>query len=147
MTNKVEYIHYKKVLYALIIRGQNQFKKKGVNFVTKNEDLLQVGFIKHKNKHFIKPHTHIKKKRIINFCSEVLLLKKGILKIIFFNDKGREINLDKRLYKNDLIILFKGGHGFEVIKDIEMIEIKQGPYVMGKDKLLFDYDKKTNPSK
>ena len=33
----------------------------------------------------------------------------------------------KKLYANDLIIMSKGGHGFKVLKDIEMIEVKQGP--------------------
>ena len=140
MPNKIEYIFNKKNLYALIIRGKNQFKKKGVNFITKNEDLIQVGFLKHKSKHLIKPHIHLKKKRVINFCSEVLILKKGILKIIFFNEKGEKTNISKKLFKNDLIILFKGGHGFEVIKDVEIIEVKQGPYVITKDKHLFKND-------
>ena len=55
----------------------------------------------------------------------------------FFNTKGREIPKTKILYKNDIIILFQGGHGFEVEKNCEIIEVKQGPYLEGKDKKLF----------
>ena len=31
-------------------------------------------------------------------------------------------------------MLVHGGHGFKVLKDIEMLEIKQGPYTLSKDK-------------
>jgi len=36
------------------------------------------------------------------------------------------------LSQHDVILLIKGGHGFEVLEEIEMFEIKQGPYVGGK---------------
>ena len=76
-------------------------------------------------------------KRLVNFSSEVLIIKKGQLKVNFFNTKGRKIPKTKILYKNDIIILFQGGHGFEVEKNCEIIEVKQGPYLEGKDKKLF----------
>jgi hypothetical protein len=36
-----------------------------------------------------------------------------------------------------VILLITGGHGFEVIEDLEMVEIKQGPYVGEQDKTRF----------
>ena len=48
--------------------------------------------------------------------------------------KGKDIKKDKILYKGDIIILFKGGHGFKFYKNTKIIEIKQGPYIEGKDK-------------
>ena len=35
-------------------------------------------------------------------------------------------------------MLVKGGHGFKVIKEVQMIEIKQGPYSLSKDKVKFE---------
>ena len=35
-------------------------------------------------------------------------------------------------------MLSSGGHGFKVLKDIEMVEVKQGPYFISKDKVKFD---------
>jgi hypothetical protein len=35
-------------------------------------------------------------------------------------------------------MLVHGGHGFKVLKNVEMIEIKQGPYILSKDKVKFD---------
>jgi hypothetical protein len=35
-------------------------------------------------------------------------------------------------------MLVNGGHGFKVLKDVEMIEIKQGPYILSSDKVKFN---------
>ena len=34
-------------------------------------------------------------------------------------------------------MLVNGGHGFKILRDVEMIEIKQGPYNLIKDKMKF----------
>jgi hypothetical protein len=132
----LEKIFFKNELFALILRKQNQFKKYGVDFFTNNKDLLQVGLIKHKKNHQIKSHKHIKKIRKINYCTEVLIIKKGVLKIRFYNNDGIDIKKDKTLRKEDIIILFKGGHGFLTKEKLEMIEVKQGPYIENSDKIL-----------
>ena len=44
----IEQVIHKKTIYAIIVKNKNQFKEKGVNFVTKNEELFQLGFIRHK---------------------------------------------------------------------------------------------------
>jgi hypothetical protein len=133
---KVEKIFFKKELFALILRKKNQFKKYGVDFFTNNKDFLQVGLIKHKKNHQIKAHKHIKKIRKINYCTEVLIIKKGAIKIRFYNNNGINIKKDKTLRKEDIIILFKGGHGFLTKEKLEMIEVKQGPYIENSDKIL-----------
>jgi hypothetical protein len=33
--------------------------------------------------------------------------------------------------------LASGGHGFEALEELEMVEVKQGPYVGDKDKTRF----------
>jgi hypothetical protein len=33
-----------------------------------------------------------------------------------------------------------GGHGFKVIKDVEMLEFKQGPFSVKKDKIKFNHN-------
>ena len=35
-------------------------------------------------------------------------------------------------------MLVHGGHGFKVLNDVEMLEIKQGPYKLTKDKIKFE---------
>jgi mannose-6-phosphate isomerase-like protein (cupin superfamily) len=41
------------------------------------------------------------------------------------------------LESGDVILLIKGGHGFEVLEELEMIEVKQGPYLGEQDKVRF----------
>ena len=46
-------------------------------------------------------------------------------------------------------MLVEGGHGVKVIKDVEMIEVIQGPYSLIKDKVKFTgiYDKRNKIKK
>ena len=138
MKNSLIEIKNKKILYALIIKKKRKFIKKGVDFLTKDQDLLQLGFINHKKNHHIKSHIHLKKPRVINYCTEVLLIEKGKVKIKFFDNKNSDIKKDKILNNGDIIILFQGGHGFKFLKKTQIIEIKQGPYVEGKDKIIIE---------
>tara|TARA_B100000965_G_scaffold210280_1_gene175733 strand:- start:251 stop:679 length:429 start_codon:yes stop_codon:yes gene_type:complete len=138
MKNSVIQIRHKHTLYALIIKKRRKFIKKGVDFVTDEKDLLQVGFLNHKKNHIIESHIHLKKRRVINYCTEVLLIEKGKVKIKFFDNKNFDIKKDKILNKGDVIILFEGGHGFKVIEKTQIIEVKQGPYVEDNDKKLIE---------
>ena len=36
---------------------------------------------------------------------------------------------DRILASGDVILLASGGHGIDIIKDAEIIEVKQGPYI------------------
>ena len=139
MKNSIIEIRNKKVLYALIIKKKRRFIKKGVDFITKEHNLLQLGFLNHKKNHLIKSHIHLKKPRIINYCTEVLLIEKGKVKIKFFDNNNFDIKKDKILNKGDIIILFQGGHGFKILEKTQIIEIKQGPYVEGKDKKIIEW--------
>ena len=122
----------KKFGYIVIYR-----KKLGVNFLTPKELSHQVGFIKHKSKHIIKPHKHYKNIRRIEYTSEVLIILSGKLRVDFYNNKEKYL-FSKVIKKNDIIILNSGGHGFKVLETVEMIEVKQGPYNIKTDKKVFN---------
>ena len=42
------------------------------------------------------------------------------------------------LETGDVILLSEGGHGFEILEETEMIEVKQGPYAGENDKTRFE---------
>jgi len=114
-----------------------KYKKKiGVNFLTPKKLNHQIGFIKHKKKYVIKPHRHFKNLRKINYTSEVLLITKGKIRVDFYSKKEKYL-FSRIIKKNEIIILIAGGHGFEVLKNCEIIEVKQGPYNQKKDKIVF----------
>ena len=74
--------------------------------------------------------------RRIHRTSEVLFIKKGLLRVDFYKDNKKYL-YSKILKKNDIIILNEGSHGFKILKNCSMIEIKQGPFVKSLDKKRF----------
>ena len=132
----IEKIIYKKKKLALIVRDKYR-KKKGITFFTSNEDTQQFAYMKHKKKHIIKPHVHKKRLTKIYYTTEVILILKGILRVDFYTHFKKYL-FSKVLKSKDIIMLINGGHGFKVLKDVEMIEIKQGPYSLIRDKIKFE---------
>ena len=132
----IEKINYKKKLLALIVRGKYR-NKKGITFFTPKESTQQFGYMKHKKKYIIKPHLHKKRVTKILYTTEVILLLKGMLRVDFYNLRQKYL-FSKIIKEKDIIMLVHGGHGFKVLKDVEMIEIKQGPYILSKDKIKFE---------
>ncbi len=132
----IEKILHKKRLFALIVRRQFR-KKSGINFFTSKESTQQFGFMKHKKNHIIKPHKHNKRLTRILRTTEVILLLKGTLRVDFYNDKNKYL-FSKIINEGDIIMLVYGGHGFKILKNVEMIEVKQGPYSLASDKIKFN---------
>ena len=132
----IEKIIHKKKMLALIVRARYR-RKKGITFFTQNESTQQFGYMKHKRDHIIKPHLHKKRLTKIYYTSEVILILKGILRVDFYNQFKKYL-FSKILKSKDIIMLVSGGHGFKILKDVEMLEIKQGPYNLIKDKIKFE---------
>ena len=132
----IEKIIHKKKMLALIVRGKYR-RKKGIHFFTPESATQQFGYMKHNKKHIIKPHLHQKRLTKILSTTEVILIMKGVLRVDFYNQKKRYL-YSKILKKDDIIMLVHGGHGFKVLKNVEMLEIKQGPYSVSKDKVKFE---------
>lgn len=130
----LETIKNKKNILAIII--YKGYHKKGIEFFTPGEFSQQLAFISHKAGKVIGAHTHQVVKREISFTQEVLILKKGKLKVNFYNGKSKYF-CTRTLRTGDVILLASGGHGFEVLEDIEMIEVKQGPYLNKDYKIRF----------
>ena len=132
----IEKIFHKKKLLALIVRGTYR-KKRGITFFTPNESTQQFGYMKHKKKHIVKPHLHKKRITKILYTTEVILLLKGVLRVDFYNH-AKNYLFSKILKQKDIIMLVHGGHGFKALRGVEMLEIKQGPYSLIKDKIKFE---------
>ena len=127
-------IEYDGKLLALILRAD--FSEPGITFFTPDNYSPQLGFMKHKSGHQIAPHIHNEIKRDVFLTQETLLIKKGVLRVDFY-DESQDYLFSSILKAGDIILLSSGGHGFEIIEDIEMVEIKQGPYCGDSDKTRF----------
>jgi mannose-6-phosphate isomerase-like protein (cupin superfamily) len=135
----VDYIYSGKKLLAIVIA--DGFSEQGVHFVTPHILSQQLAFIRHPAGKVIDPHIHNPVPREVLYTQEVLLIKKGRLKVDFYDDSRNF--LESRILKaGDVILLTEGGHGFEVMEEIEMIEVKQGPYAGENDKTRFVAERK-----
>ncbi|MBF0142459.1 MAG: hypothetical protein HQL57_01800 [Magnetococcales bacterium] len=122
------------VLYGIIIR--HGYDRDGVSFFTPDDFSQQLAFMKHPVGKVIKPHVHNRHLREVYYTQEVLFIRKGRLRVDFFN-RAQEYYKSYILEAGDAILLTDGGHGFEVLEPLEMIEVKQGPYSGELDKIVF----------
>jgi len=130
----IENITYHNQLLALIV--SHRFNEPGIHFFTPNELSQQLAYMCHPVGKVIPPHVHNPVIREVQYTQEVLFIKKGKLRVDFYNNQ-REYLESRLLEAGDVILLVTGGHGFEVLEEIEMIEVKQGPYVGEQDKTRF----------
>ena len=132
----IEHIKHKNTHFALIVR-KNHPRKQGVNFFTPVKYNQQFSNIINKKSHVIKTHLHNKIKRNINTTSEVIIVEQGKLRVDFYNDFKKYL-FSKMLNTGDIILLINGAHGFKIMKNTRMIEVKQGPYNPKTDKEKFE---------
>ena len=130
----VEWILDGSVQLAIIIR--NDFREPGIRFVTPDELSQQLAFMRHPAGKWIEPHVHNPVSREVQYTQEALFIRKGMLRVDFY-DIERHYLESRILQTGDVILLIQGGHGFQVLEETEMIEVKQGPYVGEADKTRF----------
>ncbi len=131
---KIEEIIHEGILYAIVIRSN--YIKEGVSFFTPDNLSQQLAYMHHKPGKHIEPHFHNDVVRQVKFTQEVLVIKKGKIRVDFYTDDQTYL-FSSILVEGDTILLAHGGHGFKVLEEVEMIEVKQGPYIGTKDKIRF----------
>ncbi len=122
-------------LIAIIIT--RYFSQEGIQFVTPEQFSQQLAYMKHPTGKVIEAHRHNLVEREVYYTQEVLFIRKGKLRVDFYDDTEKYLE-SCILESGDTILLASGGHGFEVLEEVEMIEVKQGPYVDSKDKTRFE---------
>ncbi len=131
----IERIKHRDQLLAVIIR--RDFSEPGIQFFTPDDFSQQLAYMRHPAGKEIPPHLHNPVPRQVHFTQEVLFIKRGRLRIDFYDD-AREYLESRILEGGDTILLATGGHGFEALAELEMIEVKQGPFAGDKDKTRFE---------
>ena len=131
----IEQIKIDDKIIAIII--SDKFDKNGIHFFTPNDFSQQLAYMHHPEGKLIAPHIHNPVIREVHYTNEVLFIKKGKLRVDFYNDDKNYLE-SRILTAGDIILLVKGGHGFEVLDETEMIEVKQGPYMGESDKTRFE---------
>lgn len=110
---------------AIIIPAE--FEKDGIEFFTPADFSQQLAYMKRPAGYVIDPHIHNKVKRSVHYTLETLFIRKGKVKIDFFTREKKYLE-SVVLKTGDVVLLAAGGHGFTMLEETEMIEVKQGPY-------------------
>ena len=130
----IETIIDKAKTIAIIV--PSAFNSDGITFLTKPEFPLQLGHMSHPEGHEILPHLHHPIHRETHDTYEVLFIKKGRMRIDFFNF-DKEYLTSRELQTGDFVLLVGAGHGITMLEPTVLIEVKNGPYYPEKDKERF----------
>jgi len=69
----------------------------------------------------------------------VLIFQSGRVRADFFSEDGVAV-CSREMIAGDVLCLLAGGHGFTVIEDARILEVKQGPYLGEHEKRRFPED-------
>ena len=122
-------------MLALIIRAD--YEAEGIEFFTPDEFSQQIAYMNRPEDYVIPPHVHNPVARSVAYTKEVLFIRSGKLLVDFYTDEQAYLH-STILNAGDVIFLATGGHGFEMLEDTQMIEVKQGPYAGDNDKTRFE---------
>ncbi|MCH7386266.1 hypothetical protein MMO39_02955 [Acinetobacter modestus] len=131
----IQYITHRNQLLSIIIH--HSFQKQGIEFFTPDNFSQQLAYMKRPKEYVIPPHVHNVVSREVTLTQEVLLIKSGKVRVDFYDDDKNYLE-SVIVAKGDVILLAGGGHGFEMLEESEIIEVKQGPYAGEKDKVRFE---------
>ena len=121
-------------LLGLVVRSSHTAEK--IDFLTPDTFGQQVAYMSRPKGEIIQAHIHEPISRTLIGTQEVLYIRSGRIRVDFY-ESDRTYVSSMVLEAGDLMLLNTGGHGFEVLEDIDMIEIKQGPFAEGRDKTRF----------
>ena len=131
----LDYIVHEGRTLSIIIRAN--YEANGIEFFTPDDFPQQLAYMNRAKGYSISPHIHNTIKRHVSNTQEVLYIKSGVVRVDYYDDN--KIYLESRLLRSgDVVLLAYGGHGFFMCEDSEIIEIKQGPYSEGLDKIRFE---------
>ena len=124
-TDLVEKIFSGEQCLAYIIRAS--FLPERTTFLTPPEYKQQVGYVVYPAGGQIQRHVHKPLERQLVGTSEVLFVRQGCCEVELYND-DRQLVATRELREGDIMLMVGGGHGFRMIDDTVLLEVKQGPY-------------------
>lgn len=132
----VEYIrtHNGETLLAILISVRQ--RPHGLNFITEDESVHQIGIMNWAEGHLIDAHIHNPLPRTIDSTQEVLFIRSGTVRVDLYTE-NQSYECSRTLEAGDVIFLASGGHGFEILRDANIVEVKQGPYLGEHEKTRF----------
>ena len=121
----VEQIAHNGKTLAYIIRAEVSPDK--TTFLTPSDLKQQIGFIVYPAGGNIQRHVHRPLERHLIGTSEVIIVRRGRCEIDIYSDE-RDFVASRELRPGDIMLMVAGGHGFRMLEDTVLLEVKQGPY-------------------
>jgi len=121
-------------LCAIIIRAA--YDEPGIQFFTPHDFSQQLASMSYPVGRTIPAHTHHPVRREVFLTQEALFIRRGKVRVDFYSQQ-QEYRQSRVLGAGDVILLIAGGHGFEILEDSNILEVKQGPYAGEADKTRF----------
>lgn len=134
---RIEYIHApdsvdgsEGLLGIILTNGQHA---EGAHFLTDSQEAMQVAYMHRHAGYKVAPHVHKPVRRATVGTQEVLVVKRGYVRVAFHTSDGKHV-CDRTVGPGDVLVLVRGGHGLTMLSRAEFIEVKQGPYAGADDK-------------
>jgi hypothetical protein len=118
-------------ILAIIIRADSKFE--GISFLTPDNFGLQIGTMLRPKNDLVPAHIHPQQTRVVKGTQEVLILRSGKMFIELF-DEDKNLVESLTITSGDIILLAYGGHQITMIEEVDLVEVKQGPYIKDLDK-------------
>jgi hypothetical protein len=120
--------------YCYVVRQRSAPAQ--TTFVTPDEAVQQVGFVVHPAGSEVRRHYHVPLERTIVGTPEVLVVRDGRCRLSVYDDAQQFVEAVE-LEEGDVMVMVGGGHGFEMLEDTVLLEVKQGPYFGTQEKTYF----------
>jgi mannose-6-phosphate isomerase-like protein (cupin superfamily) len=121
----IETIAHEGVVLAYIAHGG--VLPAETTFMTPPECNMQVGQVVYPAGGEIPRHAHLPVERHLVGSTEVLVVQQGRCVVDVYSE-DRRLVATRELGLGDILISVGGGHGFRVLEDLVLLEVKQGPY-------------------
>jgi hypothetical protein len=106
-------------------------------FITDASDPFQAGFVVYGAGGEVIPHRHLPVERSVVGTAEFIVVRSGRCIVHVYSETNRLV-ATRELSPGDAILTLAGGHGFQMLEDTVLFEVKQGPFLPGLDKVRFD---------
>jgi quercetin dioxygenase-like cupin family protein len=123
---EIESVEHNGTLLAIIVRAE--LKPLRTMFLTTNDLPQQLGLVVYPQGGEVARHYHRPIERQIVGTSEVILVRSGRCLLDLY-DRDLELAQTRELGAGDVVLLVAGGHGFRMLEDTVLLEVKQGPYL------------------
>src|SRR2546428_6142065 len=97
---------------AVILRAE--YEPASIEFLTADDQSLQLGVMRRPQGYVISPHIHKPVKRTVEYTYEALFIVRGRLEVTFFNE-ARAIVTKRQLRQRDSAMLMTAGYGSRVL--------------------------------